>query len=413
MQIETVATAKLVPYARNSRTHSEAQVAQIAASIREFGFTNPVLIDTDGGIIAGHGRVLAARQLGQDKVPCIRLEHLTETQKRAYIIADNKLALNAGWDEAMLALEFRDLLAAGYDVGLTGYELPEIDELVAGLDATPEGKTDPDACPPIEVEAVSKIGDLWVMGNHRLMCGDSTSAEAVALLMNGKKALVMNTDPPYGIAYDSSEVHANGKDHGAIKNDEIDGEKLQAFLEQAIRAAVPHLEPSAAFYLWHPMLTQGTFFAAAAAAAAVLIHRQIIWIKPVLVFGRGDYHWKHELCFYGWRRGTRPAFYGPRNQTTVWEIASVTHAERKEFKHATPKPVELFTRPLENHTKPGEICYEPFSGTGPQIIAAEKLARRCFAMELHPQHVDVGVRRWQQFTGKRAVHSVTGQPFPG
>ena len=144
-----------------------------------------------------------------------------------------------------------------------------------------------------------------------------------------------------------------------------------------------------------------------------MIHRQIIWIKPTLVFGRGDYHWKHELCFYGWRRGTRPAFYGPRNQTTVWEIASVTHAERKEFKHATPKPVELFTRPLENHTKPGEICYEPFSGTGPQIIAAEKLGRKCYAMELHPQHVDVGVRRWQQFTGRRAVHAVTGEPFPG
>jgi DNA modification methylase len=407
MQIETLATSDLVPYARNSRTHSEAQVAQIAASIREFGFTNPVLIDSAGGLIAGHGRVMAARTLGMAEVPCIRLGHLTDTQKRAYIIADNKLALNAGWDEAMLALEFRDLLAEGYDVGLTGYALPEIDELVAGLDATPEGNTDPDAAPPVEAVAVSRLGDVWLLGNHRIMCGDSTSAEHVAVLMDGKKAMLMQTDPPYGIAYvQNAKSKGQGGGHADIENDDLDGEKLQAFLEAMIRAALPWLNDNAAYYLWHPMLTQGTFFAAA--AAGILVHRQLIWQKPSLVFGRGDYHWQHELCFYGWRQGHRPPFYGPRNQTTLWAVGRETSKD-----HPTAKPVALWLPPIDNHTRAGEAVYEPFSGSGSQIIAAEQTARLCYAMELSPNYVDVAIRRWQQFTGKTAVHAVTGAAFPG
>ena len=205
MQIETIAVDRLIPYARNSRTHSDAQVAQIAASMREFGFTNPVLIDADGGIIAGHGRVMAARQLGLADVPCIRLGHLTDAQKRAYVIADNRLALNAGWDDAMLALELRDLMDAGYDVGLTGFELGEIDELLATLDATPEGQTDPDATPPVQSEAITRPGDVWVLGRHRIMCGDSTDAGSVALLMGGGVADLLVSDPPYGIGYEYAE----------------------------------------------------------------------------------------------------------------------------------------------------------------------------------------------------------------
>jgi DNA modification methylase len=414
MQIEILPVDALIPYARNSRTHSEAQVAQIAASIREFGFTNPVLIDADGGLIAGHGRVMGARQIGMAEVPCIRLAHLTEAQRRAYVIADNRLALNAGWDEAMLALEMRDLMDEGYDVGLTGFDMKEIDELLAGLDATPEGQTDADATPALQAEAISKPGDVWLLGKHRIMCGDSTDAKAVALLMNGEKAMLMQTDPPYGIAYASEKIHAGGKKRADIENDElIDGAKLQEFLEACIRAALPHLAKHVAFYLWHPMLTQGTFFAAAAAAAAdILIHRQIIWAKPVLLLGRGDYHWKHELCFYGWVRGNRPPFYGPRNQTTVWEIAGVKQGERADMNHPTPKPVALWMQPIDNHTKPGEVMYEPFSGSGSQIIAAEQTGRRCYAMELSPNYVDVAVRRWQQFTGKRATLEATGAAFP-
>jgi len=407
IKIESIAIDRLIPYARNSRTHGDEQVAQVAASIREFGFTNPVLIDGEGGIIAGHGRVMAARKLGIDKVPCIRLAHLNEAQKRAYVIADNKLALNAGWDEKMLALEFADLTAAGFDLALTGFMGDEIDELLAELDATPEGNTDADETPPVLADAVTKPGDVWLLGKHRIMCGDSTDAGSVAMLMNGKRASLMQTDPPYGIAYvENAKSKGQAASHADIENDELDGEKLQAFLEATIRAGLPSLNENAAYYLWHPMITQGTFFAAAA-AADILIHRQIIWQKPSMVFGRGDYHWQHELCFYGWRRGNRPPFYGPRNQTTMWAVGRETSKE-----HPTAKPVDLWKPPIENHTKAGEVIYEPFSGSGSQIIAAEQTGRHCYAMELSPNYVDVAVRRWQQFTGKRAKLEATGAPFP-
>jgi DNA modification methylase len=406
MQIESVPIESLIPYARNARTHSEEQVAQIAGSIREFGFTNPVLIDGEGGIIAGHGRVMAARKLGLADVPCIRLSHLTEAQRRAYIIADNKLALNAGWDNQMLALEFQDLQGMGFDIELTGFALGDINELLAELDATPEGSTDSDEVPQVQADAISKLGDVWLLGKHRIMCGDSTDAGSVALLMNGRKAALMQTDPPYGIAY-VANAQSKGQSvaHADIENDDLDGEKLQAFLEAQIRAALPSLNKNCAFYLWHPMLTQGTFFAAAA-AADILIHRQIIWQKPSLVFGRGDYHWQHELCFYGWVRGNRPPFYGPRNQTTLWTVGRETSKD-----HPTAKPVDLWKPPIENHTKPGEVMFEPFSGSGSQIISAEQTGRICCAMELSPNYVDVAVRRWQQFTGKRAVHAATGKSF--
>ncbi|OGO33108.1 MAG: hypothetical protein A2Z03_02270 [Chloroflexi bacterium RBG_16_56_8] len=408
-KIEMLAIAALVPYARNSRTHSPEQITQIAASIREFGFTNPVLIDAEGGIVAGHGRVMAAQSLGVVSVPCLRVDWLTEAQKRAYVIADNQLALNAGWDEEILADELRALQGEDFDLSLIGFDADELLELLA--DPGTEGQTDPDATPPVQPEAISRSGDVWLLGRHRLMCGDSTDAGSVALLMNGEKAVLMQTDPPYGIAYNSADIHAHGVDYGDIENDDIlDGEKLQAFLEAMIRAALPSIDERAAFYLWHPMLTQGTFFAAAA-AADILIHRQIIWVKPVLVFGRGDYHWKHELCFYGWRRGNRPPFYGARNQTTVWLIDSIKQSERKEFRHASPKPVALWLPPIENHTKAGQVMYEPFSGSGSQIIAAEQTGRRCYAMELSPQYIDVAVRRWQQFTGKQATLDGDGRAF--
>jgi len=406
MKIEHLAIDRLIPYARNSRTHSDEQVAQVAASIREFGFTNPVLIDGDGGIIAGHGRVMAARKLGMDKVPCIRLAHLTEAQRRAYVIADNKLALNSGWDDQMLALEFKDLQDMGFDLELTGFGLGDIDELLAELDATPEGATDADETPAVQADAVSQPGDVWLLGKHRIMCGDSTDGGSVALLMDGKKAALMQTDPPYGIAYvENAKSKGQAEAHADIENDDLDGEKLQEFLESTIRAALSSLRDNCAFYLWHPMLTQGTFFAAAA-AADILIHRQIIWQKPSMVFGRGDYHWQHELCFYGWRRGNRPPFYGQRNQTTLWAVGRETSKE-----HPTAKPVDLWKPPIENHTKAGEVIYEPFSGSGSQIIAAEQTGRICYAMELSPNYVDVAVRRWQQYTGKRAVHAETGKEF--
>ena len=406
MKIEQVKLDALIPYARNSRTHSDAQVAQIAASIKEFGFTNPVLIDETGSIIAGHGRVMAARKLAITDVPSIRLTHLTDAQKKAYVIADNKLALNAGWDDEMLAVELTDLKDMGFDLDLTGFSTDEIEALLAPTGT--EGLTDEDAVPEVPEAPVTVLGDVWLLGKHRVMCGDSTSIDAVEKLMDGQKAALMQTDPPYGIAYvKNAKSKGQGKQHVDIENDDLDGEKLQEFLEEVIRSALPSLNDDAAYYLWHPMLTQGTFFAAAAAAAAdILIHRQIIWCKPSLVFGRGDYHWQHELCFYGWRRGNKPPFYGPRNQTTLWKIGRETNKS-----HPTAKPVELWNAPIENHTKPGMVLYEPFSGSGSQIIAAEKLGRKCYAMELSPQYVDLTVQRWQEFTGQTATLESNGKPF--
>jgi ParB-like chromosome segregation protein Spo0J len=412
-QVETVPVDRLIPYARNARTHSDAQVAQIAASIREFGFCNPVLIDAGDGIIAGHGRVLAARKLGMEAVPCLRLSHLTETQRRAYVIADNKLALNAGWDSELLALELTDLKAFDFDLEVLGFEVAELDGIFAEADSTPDGKTDPDEAPEPPADPVTAPGDLWLLGNHRLMCGDSTDAGSVGLLMNGKRAVLMQTDPPYGVAYDNSERPNPGVAKPRVANDEVtDGPKMQAFLERCLLAMQETIAPHAAYYFWHPMLTQGTYVAAAAAAAAgILIHRQIILVKPVLLLGRGDYHWKHELCFYGWKQGSRPPFYGPRNQHTIWEIGNVNQAERKEFNHATPKPVDIWIAPIENHTKPGEVMLEPFSGSGSQIIAAEKTGRCCYAMELAAPYVDVAVKRWQAFTGKQARLDGDGRTF--
>ena len=304
----------------------------------------------------------------------------------------------------MLAVELSDLKDMGFDLDLTGFSTDEIEALLAPVGT--EGLTDEDAVPEVPEAPVTVLGDVWLLGKHRVMCGDSTSIDAVEKLMDGKKAALMQTDPPYGIAYvKNAKSKGQGKQHVDIENDDLDGEKLQEFLEEVIRSALPSLNDDAAYYLWHPMLTQGTFFAAAA-AADILIHRQIIWCKPSLVFGRGDYHWQHELCFYGWRRGNKPPFYGPRNQTTLWKIGRETNKS-----HPTAKPVELWNAPIENHTKPGMVLYEPFSGSGSQIIAAEKLGRKCYAMELSPQYVDLTVQRWQEFTGQTATLESNGKPF--
>lgn len=290
------------------------------------------------------------------------------------------------------------------------FDQKELSALLASLEPA-GGLTDPDEVPAERATDIQR-GDLFELGKHRLLCGDSTKSEDVALVMCGELAVLMNTDPPYGIAYtDEARVaaeRAHGRPQrkekwaGGIENDSatVDGAKLQAFLESVIRAAVPHLDKHAAFYLWHPMLTQGTFFAAAA-AADILIHRQIIWVKPSLLFGFGDYHWRHELCFYGWVKGSRPEFYGERNQTTVWELKHDTSNGDRE--HPTQKPVELFTRPIQNHCHAGQVVYEPFSGSGSQIIAAEQLSVSCRAIEIEPRYCQVAIDRWEAFTGLEAT----------
>ena len=396
MQIETIAVERLIPYARNSRTHSPEQVAQIAASIREFGFTNPVLIDAAGGIIAGHGRVMGARQIGMAEVPCLRLGHLSETQKRAYIIADNKLALNAGWDEDMLALEFRDLLAEGYSAEMTGFSIPEIDQLIAGLDAMPEGKTDADETPEVQQTVVSQPGDVWILGKHRIMCGDSTSADNVQTLLGGGVPHLMVTDPPYGVEYDPTRTSSNAKKSGKVLNDDrADWREAWA------------LFPGEVAYVWHAsMFTREVL--ESLEVCGFERRAMIVWAKDRFTLGRGHYHWRHEPAWYVVKKGGTGHWCGDRKQDTVWNIKA---REDGGHGHGTQKPVECMRKPIENNSAPGDSVYEPFSGSGTTIIAAEQTGRICYAMELAPAYVDVAVRRWQQFTGKRAVHAETGKEF--
>ena len=391
---------KIIPYQKNPRTHSDEQVKLIAGSMKRYGVTAPVLVDEKGVLIYGHGRLLAAKQLGLEKLPVSVARGWTEEKKRAYRVSDNQLALLSSWDVPLLAEELHDLSLAGYEMESLGFRETELVEFMAYID----GDVDEEAekIPLLPKVPVSKKGDLWVLGEHRLLCGDCTVSADVEKIMKGERAWLMNTDPPYGIDYGKirDSIRASGRggiDWGEMENDRLDGKALQEFLEKCIRTALPILIDNPAFYLWHPMLTQGAFFAAAAAAADILIHRQIIWVKPSLILGRGDYHWRHELCFYGWIRGKHCQWLAGHDQDTVWQVG-----RENDQLHPTQKPTQLFVQPIYNHTHPGDIVYEPFCGSGSQIIAAEKTGRRCFALEIDPIFVDVAIERWQDYTGKQA-----------
>lgn len=397
--LETIQIDALIPYARNSRTHSDAQVAQIAASIKEFGFTNPVLIDAGGGIIAGHGRVLAARKLGLSEVPCIRLEHLTDAQKRAYVIADNRLALNSGWDMEMLKVEFADLQELGFDLELTGFDLDEIKELLAPVGT--EGLTDPDDAPPLPENPRTRPGDIWVMGKHRLLCGDSTSVTDLEKLTEGQLVDMWLTDPPYNVAYEGKT-----KDALKIKNDEMGDDQFRQFLRDAYTAADMVMKPGAVFYIWHAD-SEGYNFRGAAQDAGWKVRQCLIWKKSSMVMGRQDYHWKHEPCLYGWKEGASHLWAADRKQTTILEFEKPS----RNGEHPTMKPVALFEYQLLNNTKGGDQVLDSFGGSGTTLIAAEKNGRVARIMELDPKYCDVIVRRWQDFTGKIAIHAETGEPF--
>jgi DNA modification methylase len=401
LRVEYRSLEGLIPYARNARTHSEAQVAQIAASIKEFGWTNPVLVDGDSGVIAGHGRLLASRKLGMVEVPVIELSGLSDAAKRAYILADNKLAMNAGWDEAMLGLEVGELSALGLDMTLAGFSDQELLALAANQNS---GLTDPDETPEPPGEPASKSGDIWILGRHRLVCGDCTDAAIVGELLGGVVPHLMVTDPPYGVSYrpewrneviraDGSKVTARAT--GEVLNDD------RADWRQAWE-----LFPGDVAYVWHGALHAGTV-AASLEAAGFAIRAQIIWDKTRLVIGRGDYHWQHEPAWYAVRKGKTGHWAGDRKQTTVWGISHL----KSETGHGTQKPVECMKRPIENNSSPGQAIYEPFSGSGTTIIAAEMTGRACYAAELAPAYVDVAVRRWEAFTGEQANLASTGQIF--
>jgi DNA modification methylase len=390
-QIEVIEIGRLIPYARNSRTHSDEQVTQIAASIKEFGFTNPVLIDSDGGIIAGHGRVMAARKLGRADVPCIRLGHLTEAQKRAYVIADNKLALNAGWDNEMLQVEFAELKDLDFDLNLTGFTSDEIDALMPKQ--LEEGLTDEDAVPEAGPEPITKPGDVWVMGRHRLLCGDSTSMDDLAKLCKDQLVDMWLTDPPYNVAYEGKTKEAL-----TIQNDSMGDDQFRQFLRDAYTAADSVMKPGAVFYIWHADL-EGYNFRGAAQDSGWKVRQCLIWKKSSMVMGRQDYHWKHEPCLYGWKDGASHLWAADRKQTTILEFEKPS----RNGEHPTMKPVALFEYQLLNNTKGGDIVLDSFGGSGTTLIAAEKNGRIARLMELDPKYCDVIVKRWEEFTGKTAV----------
>lgn len=397
--IEYLPTDSLIPYARNSRTHSDAQVSQVAGSIREFGFTNPVLIDAQDGIIAGHGRVLAALKLKMDTVPCIRLSHLTETQRKAYVIADNKLALNSGWDTEMLLLEFSDLEAAEFDMELLGFSDEELDAMKP--EQIPEGLTDEDYVPEVQPDPVSKVGDVWLLGKHRLMCGDSTSIETVEVLMDGGLADQLITDPPYNVAYVGKT-----KDAMKIQNDSMDDESFRQFLRDAFVAADAVMKSGAVFYIWHAD-SEGYNFRGACKDSGWTVRQCLIWKKQTLVMGRQDYHWKHEPCLYGWKDGAGHLWATDRKQTTILEFDRPSRSTL----HPTMKPVDLIEYQVLNNTKGQDVVLDLFGGGGSTMIACEKTGRHARLMELDPKYVDVIVKRWQEFTGKQATHATTGATF--
>jgi site-specific DNA-methyltransferase (adenine-specific) len=388
MKIHEIEIEKLIPYARNSRTHSDEQVAQIAASIKEFGWTNPILVDGEAGIIAGHGRLAAARKLGLKKIPVIELSHLSPTQKKALIIADNKLALNAGWDNDMLALEFEELELEGFDLALTGFDEKEIDALTP--EQINEGLTDEDAVPDVPDEPKTKLGDIYQLGKHRLMCGDSCNITDMEKLCDGQLVDMWLTDPPYNVAYE-------GGTGLTIKNDDMDNDQFRQFLRDAYVTADTVMKAGAVFYIWHAD-SEGYNFRGAAQDAGWKVRQCLIWKKSSLVMGRQDYHWKHEPCLYGWKEGAGHLWSADRKQTTILEFDKPS----KNGEHPTMKPVLLFEYQMLNNTKGGDIVLDSFGGSGTTLLAAEKNGRYARLMELDPKYCDVIVKRWEEFTGKKA-----------
>lgn len=386
----------LIPYALNSRTHSEEQVAQLAASIREFGFTNPVLVDDKNNLIAGHGRLLAARKLKMDEVPAVVVTGLDDRKRRALVIADNKLALNAGWDQDALKVELEDLFGDfGELMGFSEEEFAELfpPEVQAGL-------TDDDAVPEAPEQPVTVEGDIWLLGNHRLMCGDSTSIQSMERLCEGQLVDMWLTDPPYNVAYEGGT-----KEKLTIKNDSMSNDAFRQFLRDAYSAADAVMKKGAVYYIWHAD-SEGYNFRGAAADIGWTVRQCLIWKKSSLVLGRQDYQWMHEPCLYGWKDGASHLWASDRKQTTILEFAKPS----RNGEHPTMKPVELFEYQMLNNTKGSDLVLDSFGGSGTTIIACEKHGRNGRLMELDPKYCDVIVKRWQDFTGQSAVlegHSIT------
>jgi len=361
--------------------------------------STPILVDDTGSIIAGHGRLQAARRLQMTEVPVVVASGWSEAQKRAYVIADNKLALNAGWDNELLSLELAELDGLGFDVELTGFSDEEIKALMP-VEVT-EGLTDPDDAPAVQENPITVHGDVWVMGKHRLLCGDSTSVDDLARLTKGILVDMWLTDPPYNVAYEGGT-----KEKLTIKNDSMGDEQFRQFLRDAYTAADTVMKPGAVFYIWHAD-SEGYNFRGAAKDAGWTVRQCLIWKKSSMVLGRQDYQWKHEPCLYGWKDGAGHLWAADRKQTTILEFDKPS----RNGEHPTMKPVALFEYQLLNNTKGGDIVLDSFGGSGTTLIAAEKNGRTAMLMELDPKYCDVIIKRWQDFTGQKAVHADSGMTF--
>ncbi len=383
---QLVSISKLVPYVNNARTHSPEQINKLRASLREFGFINPVIIDREFGIIAGHGRVMAAREEGIAEVPCVFVDHLTEAQKKAYILADNRMAMDAGWDEELLRVEIEALQGADFDVGLTGFD----DKEIADLFKTDSGKVeddDFDLTAALEKASFVEEDDVWVVGKHRLICGDATNPDHVAKLMDGKRANLILTDPPYGVSFKS-------KSGLTIKNDSMKNEEFYEFLKSAFVNMAAHLEQGGSAYVFHAD-TEGLNFRQAFIDAGFHLAGCCIWVKDSLVLGRSDYQWQHEPVLYGFLKNGKHSWYSDRKQTTIWNFKKPKRNEN----HPTSKPLDLLSYPLGNSSQENAIVVDTFGGSGSTLMACEAMNRICYTMELDPKYASVILRRYVEDTG--------------
>ena len=401
-EIRMVAVASLIPYARNARTHSDEQVAQIAASIAEFGFTNPILTDGERGVIAGHGRLAAARKLAMIEVPVIELTHLSAIQKKAYILADNRIAANAGWDDELLGVELAELQDAGFDLELTGFTEDEWDALIAGDEGT-EGLTDEDAVPEVTEDPVSQPGDVWLLGEHKILCGDATKVEDYKALLGDELADMTVTDPPYNVNYANTAKDKMRGTNRPILNDNM-GDGFAGFLLLACQNIL--VVTKGAVYIAMSSSELDTLQSAFRAAGGKW-STFVIWAKNTFTMGRADYQRQYEPILYGWKDGAQHYWCGARDQGDVWQIKK----PHKNDLHPTMKPVELMERAVRNSSKTRDIVLDPFGGSGTTLIACEKSGRRARLMELDPKYVDVIVKRWQLFSGKQAKRASDGATF--
>ena len=385
--MQLVPISKLVPYVNNARTHSPEQVMKLRSSLREFGFINPIIIDRDYGIIAGHGRLLAAKEEGITEVPCVFVDYLTEAQKKAYILADNRMAMDAGWDEELLRVEIEALQGEAFDVSLTGFDEKELADLFKDGNDSDAEDDDYDLSAALEKAAFVKRGDIWTVGRHRLMCGDATSAEDVAALMDGRKANLILTDPPYGVSFKSSSGLT-------IQNDSMKDEEFYHFLLDSFKNMADHLEKGGAAYVFHAD-TEGLNFRRAFIDAGFHLAGCCIWVKDSLVLGRSDYQWQHEPVLYGFMQNGKHQWYSDRKQTTIWNFAK----PKRNANHPTSKPLDLLGYPIGNSTQENAIVIDTFGGSGSTLMACEQMNRTCCTMELDEKYASVILRRYVDDTG--------------